>query len=180
MLPPAAELAATCERVVRAWHELAPELDWRAASSAFPVGGAGWTDAVARLCLINCFQWHLEDASRAAYADAERLARLKREIDASNQRRVACIDELDARLLDELGAPADGAAPVAVTTPGNVLDRISILALKRAHAGAERAAMLDEQLADACDGLDRLVADLAAARQRLRRHRTLKLYGEPR
>lgn len=176
-IPTAGDLAAVCRELIDAWHREEPPLDWPAVCAAFAGGDGGWPDAVARLCLINCFQWHLEDASRAAYSDALRLAELKREIDASNGRRVRWIDELDERLLEELGVTGDGPAPVAAVTPGNLLDRITILELKRCHAERDLRAMLDEQVGDACDALDRLVADLACARQRVKRYRTVKLYG---
>jgi hypothetical protein len=175
-LPPASDLAAVCRELIHAWHREEPPLDWQAVCASFAAPDGDWPDAVARLCLINCFQWHLEDASRAAYADSLRLAELKREIDASNGRRVRWIDELDERLLEELGVTGDGSAPVAALTPGDLLDRITILELKRGHAGGEQQAMLDEQIGDACDALDRLVSDLACARQRVRRYRTVKLY----
>jgi hypothetical protein len=177
-IPPAGELAAVCRELIDAWHRDEPPLDWQAVCASFAGADGGWPDAVERLCLINCFQWHLEDACRASYADSYRLAELKRDIDASNGRRVWWIGELDERLLAELGVTGGASAPVAAITPGNLLDRITILELKRCHAGGGRGlqAMLDEQIGDACDALDRLVSDLACGRQRVKRYRTVKLY----
>ena len=139
--------------------------------------------SVVQLCLVNCFQWHLEDECRVRYDNANRLAALKRDIDDSNRRRVACIDAIDERLIRELG-DRDGSSetePVALITPGNLLDRISILELKRYHAGTgtDAAAMVVEQLDDACRGLDRLVSDLVSGRERVKLYRTVKLYGTP-
>jgi hypothetical protein len=178
-IPTAAELAGVCTEVVREWHRREPPLEWSVVSASFFGAEDGWMDAMARLCVINCFQWHLEDECRAHYADSDRLAALKREIDASNGRRVRCIDELDERLIDELGQPDGEPEQVALITPGNLLDRISILTLKREHATHRLAVVagLAEQLDDACRGLDELVSDVACARQRIKRYPTVKLYG---
>lgn len=179
--PEGRELAGVCRAGIRAWHRHPPPLEWATVCASFGGAADGWSGLVGELCLINHFQWHLEDECRAHYADAHRLAALKREIDASNARRVHAIDVLDERLAREL-PPADGnGARVALISPGNQLDRISILELKRGHA-AERdgvVAILDEQIADACSGLDWLVEDLLAARQCLRHYGTVKLYRAP-
>ncbi|MDX6400572.1 MAG: hypothetical protein QOF27_1178 [Gaiellaceae bacterium] len=179
--PPGRALAAACESVIRGWHQREPALEWDAVSAAFSTGDGGLTNAVTGLCLINCFQWHLEDECRVRYADTDRLAALKREIDESNRRRVRCIDAIDERLVRELNCAVDrgGTEAVVLITPGNLLDRISILELKRYHAprGSEAAAIVEEQLDDACLGFDRLIADLAAAKQSLKLYRTVKLYG---
>jgi hypothetical protein len=179
--PPGRELAAACESLIRSWHLREPALEWDLASAAFPGTVGDWTNAVTDLCLINCFQWHLEDECRARYGDMNRLAALKRDIDESNRRRVRCIDAIDERFVRELDGAVDraGTEPVALVTPGNLLDRITILELKRYHAapGTDVAAIVDEQLEDACGGFDRLIADLASAKQRLKLYRTVKLYG---
>jgi len=178
-LPPTAVLAAACAGVIGEWHRLEPPLEWDAAVAGFP-HTEDWLGGVSRLALINCFQWHLEDECRARYDETARLAALKHDIDDSNARRVASIDAIDEQLARELaGVSVDRNEPVALVTPGNLLDRISILELKRYHAapGGHAAAIVLEQLGDACDGLERLVADLASGRQRMKLYRTIKLYG---
>jgi Protein of unknown function (DUF4254) len=177
-MPPARDLAAACARLVEQWHRRTPPLEWDAAHATLPVRD-DWIGATERLSLINCFQWHLEDDCRAAYDDAQRLAELKREIDESNRRRVGAIDAIDSRMTAELdGATADPTAPVALVTPGALLDRISILELKRFHAPApDVVSRLEEELADVCDGLDRLVASLVARETRLKVYGIVKLYG---
>jgi uncharacterized protein DUF4254 len=180
-IPPGRELAAACGALILEWHRRDPPLEWNAVSAAFPAADESWTSCVVQLCLINCFQWHLEDECRSRYSDSRRLAALKREIDESNRRRVSSIDAIDERLIRELGDPdgSRGTEPVALITPANLLDRISILELKRYHAPSRSdvLALVEEQLDDACRGLDRLVSDLAFARQRVKLYRTVKLYG---
>src|SRR5436189_929322 len=94
-LPKAHELASVCEALVAAWHRRVPALEWPLVAAAFGPATSDWAGLVATLSLVNCFQWHLEDECRASYADSARLAALKREIDESNRRRVACIDAID-------------------------------------------------------------------------------------
>lgn len=175
-LPSAASLGALCGAVVARWHDDEPPLEWEEAQACVRIARDGLEGDTARLCLVNCFQWHLEDECRASYDDLARLGALKRAIDESNARRVRCIDELDARIVREL-APADGAGAVALITPANVIDRISILELKRYHARGEKAAVVAEELADARNGLDVLLADLASGRQRVKLYGTTKIYG---
>ena len=179
-LPQASELAASCAELIDAWHRRRPPLDWEVVTNVLREVDDGWTGMVLDLCLVNCFQWHLEDECRVRYDDPQAVAGLKRAIDESNTRRVQRIDAIDARLADALGLEAKPgeSVPVALVTPGNLLDRISILELKRYHVGSQEkvAALLREELDDACSGFDRLVADLVSSRQTLKRYGTVKLY----
>lgn len=176
-LPSARALRSACADVIARWHLREPPLEWGIAKESISIEGDGLLADGAGLCLINCFQWHLEDECRAHYGDQARIGALKQAIDASNARRVRCIDELDARIVRHIAAPGENGA-VALTTPGNLLDRISILELKRHHAGGATAAMLAEQLEDAQRGLDALFADLAAGRQRVKLYGTTKIYAD--
>jgi hypothetical protein len=185
VLPPGSQITSICRQVVDTWHEAEPLLDWGVASANPPIDSETPEYAVQHLALINCFQWHLEDDCRLCYDDPLRLAWLKQAIDQSNQRRVAKIDDLDrltfARLRRLRSEPAD--APPTLVTPGSLVDRLSILSLKKFHVGERRPAepavlnLLDEQLDDLCQGFDRLLADLSAGRLRLKFYSTLKLYS---
>lgn len=175
-LPSAEALSRACADVIVRWHEREPALDWNAAQASIRIDGDGLLAETARLCLVNCFQWHLEDECRDCYDDHERIAALKHAIDASNARRVRRIDELDARILAEVGAPGE-TGTLALVTPGNLLDRISILELKHHHARGDTAGGIVEQLNDVRQGLDALLADIAAGRLRVKLYGTTKIYG---
>jgi hypothetical protein len=175
-LPSAEALSRACVDVIVRWHEHEPALDWSVTEASIRIDGDGLAVETARLCLVNCFQWHLEDECRASYDDHGRIAALKHAIDASNARRVRRIDELDERIVRDLAAPGENGTP-ALVTPGNLLDRISILELKRYHARGAAAAGIDEQLDDVRRGLDALFADIAAGRQRVKLYGTTKIYG---
>jgi hypothetical protein len=181
-ITPAREAVVVFQGINDAWHAMRPELDWDAAVTAFSdrvdQGGVG------RLGLVNCFQWHLEDASRAARHDAAEVARLKEEIDRSNGRRVRTVDAINLELADAIarfGAEVWPDARIVLATPGELLDRLSILELKRCHAlrRSDRALadVLGEQIDDLCLGMDDLVDDLRCLRVRMKIYPTVKLYG---
>lgn len=142
--------------------------------------------------------WHEEDRARDPGADEATIAAVKRSIDRLNQARNDAMERMDEWVLAALGegAAREGdARPLHSETPGAMIDRLSILALKLYHmreqaertdAGAEhrercaeRAAVLAEQRADLAACLDALQADLAAGRKRFKVYRQMKMYNDP-
>jgi hypothetical protein len=183
------QAAAIFDGLIRQWHAAPPELDWDVVWSSFPGNRTSLIGQIHALGLINCFQWHLEDACRGNYASQAALADLKHEIDLSNQRRMAAMDSIDEEYSRRLqGRPqrAEAARP-ALITPGSLLDRLSILELKHYHAqqvdpanlglGARTVPLLAEQIEDLCAGTDALVQDLLAGRLRLKIYPNIKLYA---
>jgi hypothetical protein len=138
--------------------------------------------------------WHREDAARDPLAADQAIAAVKRAIDKLNQRRNDLMERLDQTLLAELPAQNAG-APLNSETPGLMIDRMSILALKIFHTdeetrrpgasaehhahNAERLTILREQRADLATCLDALMADIAAGRRRFKLYRQLKMYNDP-
>ena len=177
LMIPAQEVMAQVQVVVERWHRLDPVLDWAVVEPMFPADFDRWEDHVAWLSLVNCYQWHLEDACRSSYQDLARLGRLKLAIDESNQRRARGVGAIDRRLARDLSSlqPDDSRAPGCLVTPGDVIDRLSILELKRYHSAVP--AGLAEQIADLCAGLDALVTALACGQQRFTFYSTEKVYG---
>ena len=141
--------------------------------------------------------WHIEDAARApGIGDAE-LARIKRAIDAVNQRRNDLTEACDALLLGLL-APfhlPHGAAELHSESPGLMIDRLSILALKLFHTreelgrtpapvghaqrNGERLAILMEQRSDLEQALERLWRRVLASERSFKLYRQLKMYNDP-
>lgn len=179
--PGARELAALCDGLVDAW--LARQADcpgWMETENAFPPAGSGWRPLVARLQIVNAYQWREEDRSRDPAAGEAVLAAVKHLIDASNHRRVRAVETLDAFIVG--GVEAAGLlapeAPLHSESPGSIVDRLTVLALKRRHArDRDRTALLDEQWHDLLGCLDRLGADVVAGRARVKLYRQVKLYG---
>ena len=152
---------------------------------------------VARQHAANFELWHIEDeARRPAAADAE-LAELKRRIDTTNQRRNDAVEELDRCLLQELAVLAlpNPGALLHSETPGLMIDRLSILALKIYHTREEtcredapeghverncdRLSILEEQRADLAACFDALWTDILEGRRRFKLYRQLKMYNDP-
>lgn len=157
----------------------------------------GWARTTELLQLINTFQWHEEDKSREHGAGDDILGAIKRSIDASNRRRVQTVDRLDDLIftgLTDLGC-LNAAAPLPSESPGSIIDRLSVLALKIHHvdealqalapatddarAMRSRLDTLTEQYADLGACLDRLLRDIRSGTVGLKLYRQVKIYKDP-
>ncbi len=179
----------------RAWHLV------DAAGEAATAAGKGaeeeWLARVTLQHRANFELWHIEDEARTPGATDSELAKVKRRVDTTNQRRNDLAEELDRRLLgwlEQQGLP-DLEAPLNSESPGLMIDRLSILALKIYHtreeaerAGApaghrernrERLAILEEQRADLANCLDSLWRETVGGRRRFKLYRQLKMYNDP-
>lgn len=196
-LPRAASLLPILWEVVDRWHEAEDRIgDWNEAVAQVPPAHAGWAGLAELLQLINTFQWHEEDRSRAHGAGDEVLAEVKRSIDASNARRVQTIETLDAHcwhVLQAAGLP-DPEAPLHSESPASIVDRITVLALKLYHIREElstaggtddearlhaRVEGINEQMDDLALCLDQLFAEIAAGRRSVKLYRQVKVYKDP-
>ena len=142
---------------------------------------------------MNFDLWHEEDMARRDDLGAERVRRAKRAIDGFNQARNDAIERLDVWLLGRL-PPPDETRPLHSETPGMIIDRLSILALKLYHmrieAGRESASaghrskcsdkciLLTEQLDDLRNCLEELLGQVQAGSRRFKIYRQLKMYND--
>lgn len=138
--------------------------------------------------------WHEEDDARCPDAPDQRIADVKHSIDRLNQKRNDLVEQMDQMLLEQAG-PQNDAAPMHSETPGLIVDRLSILALKiyhtdeqahRASATPEHRAenldrlhILEQQRADLAECLDELWREVISGRRRFRLYRQLKMYNDP-
>ena len=156
-----------------------------------------WLDAVERQHRANFELWHIEDEARTPGATDTEVARVKRRVDDTNQRRNDLTEDLDQKLmawLEANGLPR-ASAPLNSESPGLIIDRLSILALKiyhtREEAGRkdapsghadrnrERLVILEEQRADLAGCLDALWYETLAGTRRFKMYRQLKMYNDP-
>jgi hypothetical protein len=138
--------------------------------------------------------WHEEDKAREPGASDARIAQVKRSIDTLNQRRNDLVEALDRALLEAAGAQ-DPSAPLNSESPGLILDRLSILALKLYHTEEEthratasdahreknraRLALLREQRADLAACLGHLWREVQSGTRRFKLYRQMKMYNDP-
>jgi hypothetical protein len=162
-----------------------------------PDGRADWLEAVRCQHRANFELWHIEDEARAPGATDADLAGVKRRIDLTNQLRNDLAEQLDRALLGWLAAKGlpNPAAELNSESPGLMIDRLSILALKIYHtreeaerAGApeghaernlERLAILEEQRRDLSACLDALWRETLEGTRRFKLYRQLKMYNDP-
>jgi len=165
------------------WHE-APT----------PAGGEIPWSAIERNHRMNFDLWHAEDVARREDLGSDSVKDAKRTIDRSNQARNDAIEQLDVWLLQQL-PPLNEAAPLHTETPGMIIDRLSILALKLYHMRIEaeresapeeqrrkcagRYRVLEEQFNDLRDSLVRLLGELEQGTRRFKLYRQLKMYNDP-
>ena len=138
--------------------------------------------------------WHEEDKVREPGATDASIASLKRSIDALNQKRNDLVEAID-RLLLAAAEVQNPAAPLHSESPGLILDRLSVLALKIYHTAEEahrptaseahrqrnlaRLDLLREQRDDLAACLDELWQQVLAGRRRFKLYRQLKMYNDP-
>ena len=137
--------------------------------------------------------WHEEDKARVPGVPDGEIARVKRAIDGLNQRRNDLMEKMDAWLMERL--EQDPVTPLHSETPGLMIDRLSILALKIYHTreethresateahrvrNVERLALLEEQRGDLAMCLDALWAEVLGGRRRFKLYRQMKMYNDP-
>lgn len=192
------EIDPLLQEVITRWHAAEAKIEgWDTVTDALPPTlPEGWAGTTELLQLINTFQWHEEDRSRAHGAGDEVLGAVKRSIDASNRRRVQTVDRLDDLIYQQLmeaGVVAEG-APLNSESPGSIIDRLTVLALKIYHISEaiedldegpkcngmrDKLANLTEQSTDLGNCLDDLMTGIREGRIGLKLYRQVKVYVEP-
>lgn len=155
---------------------------------------------------FNFSLWHEEDVARIKDIDDARIVLAKRNIDGFNQNRNNAMEHIDEWVLSylEQNMGADAGAEKVVgqrlptmhsETPGMMIDRLSIMALKRYHMQEEvdrtdanpehiakcagKVAVLDEQITDLSGTLARVFRELEAGTLKFKVYRQFKMYNDP-
>jgi len=195
------EIVALHDQLTHAWHQ-APggsveDSPLSSGSSLAPGANRDWLGLVARQHRANFDLWHIEDEARTPGASDAELAGVKRRVDLTNQLRNDLSEELDRALLGWLEAQGlpNPAAQLHSESPGLIIDRLSILAMKIYHTREEaertdappghaarnrdRLSILEQQRADLAGCLDGLWRETLAGTRRFKLYRQLKMYNDP-
>jgi hypothetical protein len=139
---------------------------------------------VVQLLQSNLRQWELEDSTRDPFASDAIVADAKREIDRLNADRHGLMEQIDAAI--EASLDQQVTAPIATESPGMVLDRLSVLVIRRARTAsvsarqlefAERLPELESRLAALSSAFDSYIDELRAGTRRFLPYEHFKLYG---
>jgi hypothetical protein len=178
-----AKIAALQASLTARWHGSPPA-----------AGGDGFLRLVQENHLRNFELWHEEDIARRDDLGSERVHQAKRAIDRYNQERNNFIEEMDKALILALEPPESG-LPRNSETPGMIIDRLSILALKEYHMREEtvrtdveeahhvacggKLARIERQRSDLTQCLAELLEDVAAHRRTFAVYYQFKMYNDP-
>ena len=179
----AQEIAACQTELTARWHQVPPA-----------AGGEGFFRLLEENHLRNFLLWHEEDVARRDDLGFEAVYKAKRNIDRFNQERNNFAEEMDKAVVAALQPPESG-CPRNSETPGMMIDRMSILALKEFHMHeetvrpdaspahkakcAEKLARIRQQRVDLTGCLGDLLADVAARRRTFSVYYQFKMYNDP-
>jgi hypothetical protein len=179
----ATEIAAVQTTLTAQWHESSPRVE-----------GDGFLQLVRENHLRNFQLWHEEDVARRDDLGFEAVYRAKRNIDRFNQERNNFIEAMDQALVASL-QPSTSGVPRNSETPGMMIDRLSILALKEFHMHeeavradaspehrqkcTEKLARIRTQRADLTGCVAELFDDVIARRRTFSVYFQFKMYNDP-
>jgi len=151
-------------------------------------------EAIDRNHRCNILLWDAEDQARRSDVPDSAVVSSKRSIDRHNQQRNDAIECIDECLLASLPAMLESSR-LNSETAGGMIDRLSILSLKRYHMDfqanrqdanpehlatcKEKLDRLTEQRDDLARCLDELLAQCAAGHARFKIYRQYKMYNDP-
>jgi hypothetical protein len=144
---------------------------------------------------FNYQLWNAEDRARRDDQGYEFVYRAKREIDQCNQQRNNRMEAIDESLFKELNPPAPTACTVHSETPGMMIDRLSILALKFYHMGLQvvredvsvehlqtckhKLNVIEQQKMQLGVCLEELLRDIQQKTKTFRVYHQFKMYNDP-
>jgi hypothetical protein len=144
---------------------------------------------------FNYQLWNAEDRARRNDMGFEFVYLAKREIDQFNQQRNNRMEAMDEWLFIRLDPPKAGACPVHSETPGMMIDRLSIMALKAYHMNLQvtrqdvteahrqgcqqKYQTILTQRQQLLDCLDHLIQEVKGKSRTFRVYHQFKMYNDP-
>ena len=144
----------------------------------------------------NFCLWHEEDIARIEDIEFEKIVSAKRNIDKYNQARNNAMEKIDEWILSQLlNKQIQQDLPLHSETPGMMIDRLSIMALKKYHMQDEvnrvssteehkincriKVTILQEQINDLASCLEGVLGKLIVGELRFKVYRQFKMYNDP-
>ena len=144
---------------------------------------------------IDTVQWHLEDIIRDENIEPAEALKIKRRIDASNQKRTDLVEFIDSWFLEKFKNNTPNTnAKINTETPAWAVDRLSILALKVYHMNLEahresaseehrdkctaKLNVLVEQQKDLSEAIDNLLFDIENGNIKIKVYKQMKMYND--
>lgn len=144
---------------------------------------------------FNYQLWHAEDRARRDDMGYEFVYQAKREIDYCNQQRNDRMEAMDEWLFKLLQPVHHHSCPVNSESPGMIIDRLSILALKSYHMALQtkrydveeahrvlchnRLAVIHQQLEQLAFCFDSLLEEVSEKKRTFRVYHQFKMYNDP-
>lgn len=164
------------------WHQIEPF-----------VRGNGLAGLIEANHKENFLLWHEEDVARRDDIGAERIVQAKRNIDRFNQQRNNLVEQIDQHLVQQLNPRTDSCS-FNSETPGMMIDRLSILALKNYHMAEEvkrsdataehrekcqqKVTVICQQIADLSGALTELLDQIQLGTRSFRVYYQFKMYND--
>jgi hypothetical protein len=143
----------------------------------------------------NFLLWHEEDIARIKDIEPGRIVEAKRKIDRYNQLRNNAIEKIDDWILSQLENQVASDLPMHSETPGMMIDRLSIMSLKRYHMLEEtlrgdaseehkqkctdKVKVLNEQIGDLANCLKIVLEKIERKELKFKVYRQFKMYNDP-
>lgn len=181
------DIVALQESTVKQWHQTPVE-----------VVGNGLMSIVCQQHAFNYNLWHEEDIARSRDVTDAQIAQVKRNIDQLNQNRNDWIEKIDDAISDFIDSESVSVshdAPINTETPGSVVDRLSIIAIRIYHleeqldrtdvdqvhidSVSQKIAICKLQRDELANALDQLMDCFQAGTKRHRTYRQFKMYNDP-
>jgi hypothetical protein len=179
--------------IIRMQEEMTATLHETENEVKFEAGADGLMALAMAQHRANFELWHEEDKARVPGVPDVEIVRVKHAIDTLNQKRNDLVEKMDVWLIERL--EQDAVAPLHSETPGLMIDRLSILALKIYHTreeahrasateehrsrNVERLALLEQQREDLAGCLDVLWSEVLGCTRRFKLYRQMKMYNDP-
>jgi uncharacterized protein DUF4254 len=181
------QISALQQARVKEWHQHQPQ-----------VTEQGLLRVVEEQHKQNFLLWHEEDIARDPDVSDKEIVRVKRSIDGLNQKRNDLIEQIDEAILTSLyaeGISMNPSSPMNSETPGSMIDRYSIMALKTFHMEEQthrqdvdpehlqqshkKVQVLQTQRDDLFECLYLLIDEVRSGFRHFKLYRQFKMYNDP-